>query len=43
MKNTYSYLLIKLDITWSRVKWEMAKMPSEFVFFSSTPSLHDKK
>ena len=43
MKNTDSYLLIKLDVTWSYVKQETAKMTSEFVFFSSNPSLNHIK
>ena len=30
---------IKLDVTWSYVKRQTAKMTSEFVFFSSNPSL----
>ena len=31
---------IKLDVTWSSVKRQTAKMTSEFVFFSSNPSLN---
>ena len=31
---------IKFDVTWSYVKRQMAKMTSEFVFFSSNPSLN---
>ena len=31
---------IKFDVTWSCVKWETAKMTSEFVVFSSNPSLN---
>ena len=31
---------IKLDVTWSYVKRQTAKMTSEFVFFSSNPSLN---
>ena len=30
---------IKLDVTWSYVKWQTAKMTSEYVFFFSNPSL----
>ena len=33
---------IKLDVTWSYVKQQTAKMTSEFVFFSSNPSLTHK-
>ena len=33
---------IKLDITWSYVKWQTAKMTSEYVFFSN-PSLNHIK
>ena len=43
MKNTDSYLMIKLDVTWSYVKRQTAKMTSEFVFFSSNPSLNHIK
>ena len=35
--------VIKLDITWSYVKRQTAKMTSEFVFFSSSPSLNHIK
>ena len=31
---------IKFDVTWSYVKRQTAKMTSEFVFFSSNPSLN---
>ena len=31
---------IKLDVTWPYVKRQTAKMTSEFVFFSSNPSLN---
>ena len=34
---------IKLDVTWSYVKRQTAKMASEFVFFSSNPSLNHIK
>ena len=34
---------IKLDVTWSYVKRQTAKMTSEFVFFSSNPSLNHIK
>ena len=34
---------IKLDVTWSYVKRQTAKMTSEFVFFSSDPSLNQIK
>ena len=34
---------IKLDVTWSSVKRQTAKMTSEFVFFSSNPSLNHLK
>ena len=34
---------IKLDVTWSYVKRQMAKMTSEFVFFSSNPPLNHIK
>ena len=34
---------IKLDVTWSYVKQQTAKMTSEFVFFSSNPSLNHQK
>ena len=34
---------IKLDVTWSYVKRRTAKMTSEFVFFSSNPSLNHVK
>ena len=34
---------IKLDVTWSYVKRQMAKLTSEFVFFSSNPSLNHIK
>ena len=32
--------IVKLDVTWSYVKRQTAKMTSEFVFFSSNPSLN---
>ena len=31
---------LKFDVTWSYVKRQTAKMTSEFVFFSSNPSLN---
>ena len=34
---------IKFDVTWSCVKRQTAKMTSEFVFFSSNPSLNHIK
>ena len=34
---------IKLDVTWPSVKRQTAKMTSEFVFFSSNPSLNHIK
>ena len=34
---------IKFDVTWSYVKRQTAKMTSEFVFFSSNPSLNHIK
>ena len=34
---------IKFDVTWSYVTRQMAKMTSEFVFFSSNPSLNHIK
>ena len=34
---------IKLDVTWSYVKRQTAKMTSEFVFFPSNPSLNHIK
>ena len=34
---------IKLDVMWSYVKQQTAKMTSEFVFFSSNPSLNHIK
>ena len=34
---------IKLDVTWSHVKQQTAKITSEFVFFSSNPSLNHLK
>ena len=34
---------IKLDVTWSSVKRQTAKMTSEFVFFSYNPSLNHIK
>ena len=34
---------IKLDVTWSYVKRQTAKMTSEFLFFSSNPSLNHIK
>ena len=34
---------IKLDVTWPYVKRQTAKMTSEFVFFSSDPSLNHIK
>ena len=34
---------IKLAVTWSYVKQQTAKMTSEFVFFSSNPSLNHIK
>ena len=34
---------IKFDVTWSYVKQQTAKMTSEFVFFSSNPSLNHIK
>ena len=34
---------IKFDVTWSHVKQQTAKMISEFVFFSSNPSLNHLK
>ena len=34
---------IKLDVTWSYVKRQTAKMTSDFVFFSSNPSLNHIK
>ena len=34
---------IKFDVTWSYVKRQTAKMISEFVFFSSNPSLNHIK
>ena len=34
---------IKFDVTWSYVKRQTAKMTSEFVFFSSHPSLNHIK
>ena len=34
---------IKLDVTWSYVKRQTAKTNSEFVFFSSNPSLNHIK
>ena len=34
---------IKFDVTWSYVKLQTAKMTSEFVFFSSNPSLNHIK
>ena len=34
---------IKFDVTWSCVKQQTAKMTSEFVFFSSNPSLNHLK
>ena len=34
---------IKLDVTWSYVKRQTAKLTSEFVFFSSNPSLNHIK
>ena len=33
----------KLDVTWSYVQQQTAKMTSEFVFFSSNPSLNHIK
>ena len=33
----------KRDVTWSYVKRQTAKMTSEFVFFSSNPSLNHIK
>ena len=35
--------MIKLDVTWSYVKRQTAKMTSEFVFLSSNPSLNHIK
>ena len=34
---------IKFDVTWSYVKRQTAKMTSEFLFFSSNPSLNHIK
>ena len=34
---------IKFDVTWPYVKRQTAKMTSEFVFFSSNPSLNHRK
>ena len=34
---------IKLDVTWSNVKRQTAKLTSEFVFFSANPSLNHIK
>ena len=34
---------VKLDVTWSYLKRQTAKMTSEFVFFSSNPSLNHMK
>ena len=36
-------LKITLDVTWSYVKRQTAKMTSEFLFFSSNPSLNHIK
>ena len=35
--------IFKLDVTWSYVKRQTARMTSEFVFFSSNPSLNQIK
>ena len=46
LKKNWSYFNnreIKLDVTWSYVKRQTAKMTSEFVFFSSNPSLNHIK
>ena len=37
----YNFREVKLDVTWSYVKRQTAKMTSEFVFFSSNPPLID--
>ena len=34
---------IKFDVTWSYAKWRTANMTSEFVLFSSNPSLNHIK